>query len=119
MESEGEQVQQLISPEKTTPSSIDDRRINPRSSSIPTDSFHTMSYPENQQPASSAAQTNGNRSANPTTQVPAPPSSPAMERFLGERVWEEPFNGLGSRAVASNNANNDNNGTSTQAEKSS
>ncbi|KAK7182160.1 hypothetical protein PSPO01_11883 [Paraphaeosphaeria sporulosa] len=113
MEREGEQVQQLITSKKTKFSSRNDGRNSPRSGLITKDLFQKMSYPETQQPISSATQANGNGSANTTTQVPVSPSSPAMERWYGERTWEEPFHGQGS-AGASNNTNNS---ASTQAEK--
>ncbi|KAF9736257.1 hypothetical protein PMIN01_06172 [Paraphaeosphaeria minitans] len=114
-ESEGEQVQQLITPKKTTSSSRSDGRNSPRSGSIPKDSFHIMSYPENQRPTSSATQGNGNGSANTTTQTPASPSSLAMERWMGERTCEEPFHGQRSAGPSTNT----NNGTSTRTDKKS
>ncbi|KAJ4345523.1 uncharacterized protein N0V89_011656 [Didymosphaeria variabile] len=116
MESDEVQVQQLISPTKNTSSSLDHPETKSRIGSTSIKSIRTMSYPKNQQSANGAAQTNGSNSADPSTQPSTSPSSPAIQRWMGERPWEEPFHAQGSGSATSGTANS---GTSTETEKRS
>jgi hypothetical protein len=56
MESEEEQIQQPITTNKSTSTSVDHQEVGSRSGSISIDSLNIMSHPENQQPANGAAQ---------------------------------------------------------------
>ncbi|KAK3208368.1 hypothetical protein GRF29_77g487692 [Pseudopithomyces chartarum] len=62
-----------------------------------------MSYPENQKSGQSGTQSSGAGSASQ--------SSPAMQRFLEQKPWEEPFYPRTTQSSSTTNTN----GTSTGA----
>lgn len=121
-----DQTDQLVASAKWSSTTSIINTQDPRANWTPTISFTiTMSYPEDQKAAQSSTQvcltlalkpglvlitfkSNGAGSANQATPTP---SSPALERYLAQKPWEDPFYVAGTQSNSSSSGSN--NGTST------